>query len=217
MIRFEQVSKSFSLPDARKVIVEDLTLELPRRNIAIIGINGAGKSTLLQLIAGTMRPDKGTIHRSGRISWPLGFQGSFAGALSGAENVRFVARIYGQDTEHVIEQVAEFAELGPFFAMPVRSYSSGMRARLAFGLSLAVSFDCYLVDEITAVGDELFRRKAMSVFRERLSRSRIIMVSHSRQTLKDYCDMGLVLHDGRATLFDNLNDAFDAHSRNMSR
>lgn len=213
MIEFEGVSKSFRVGDGRRTILQDITLALPRANIGVLGLNGVGKSTLLQLIAGTMQPDSGYIHRSVRMSWPIGFAASFNGSLSGAENTRFVARIYGQDTEEVLGFVEEFAELGPFFDMPVSSYSSGMRARLAFGVSMAVAFDCYLVDEVTAVGDDRFRRKCMETFQGRLSDARVIMVSHQRGTLKDYCELGLVLHGGRLTLFDNLPEAFAMHEK----
>ena len=175
MIQFENVRKSYRTKDAPKVILKNLTLTLPHANVGILGSNGSGKSTLLRLIAGTEAPDAGLITRTGRISWPLGFAGSFNGSLSGAENCLFVARIYGQDTEYVLDYVREFSELGSFFRMPVNSYSSGMRARLAFGVSMAIAFDYYLVDEITAVGDAQFQQKCQQTFREKLSNSRIIM------------------------------------------
>src|SRR5690606_21100756 len=132
-------------------------------NIAVIGRNGAGKSTLLRLVAGTLRPDRGEIRRHGRVSWPMGFSGAFHPALTGRQNARFVARIYGVDTDRLVADVADFAELGEFLDMPFQTYSAGMRARLAFGVSLAVSFDCYLVDEITAVGDAAFQDKCRAV------------------------------------------------------
>jgi capsular polysaccharide transport system ATP-binding protein len=207
MLSFEAVSKSYRLVGERKVILRQLTLDLPARNIAVLGCNGAGKSTLLALIAGTELPDSGVIRRRGRVSWPLGFSASFNGSLTGAENVRFVARIYGQDTERVIEFVKDFSELGGSLHMPVATYSSGMRARLAFGVSMAVNFNCYLIDEITEVGDASFKAKCRSVFKERLKDARIIMVSHSVQTLRSYCDMGLVLHGGEAIAFERLADA----------
>jgi capsular polysaccharide transport system ATP-binding protein len=215
MIRLENVVKSYRLREGRKVVLRNLTATLPKSNVGILGANGAGKSTLLRLIAGTELPDSGSILRQGRISWPLGFSGSFNGSLSGVENVRFVARIYGEDTERVLEFVEAFSELGQFFRMPVSSYSSGMRARLAFGVSMAVAFDYYLVDEITAVGDDKFRQKCLTTFKEKLGNSSIIMISHSKATLKQYCEMGAVLHQGELTICDDLHEAIALHEEHM--
>ena len=145
--------------------------------VGLLGRNGAGKTTLLGMVAGTVRPETGEIRRHGAVSWPLGFGGTFHGDLTGAQNVRFVARIYGMDTDALVAYVAEFSELGEFMNMPVRTYSSGMRARLAFGMSMGVAFDWYLVDEITAVGDANFRKKSLKVFRNRLGDAGMLMVS----------------------------------------
>jgi capsular polysaccharide transport system ATP-binding protein len=215
MIRLQNVAKSYRLREGRKVVLRNITATFPRTNVAILGANGAGKSTLLRLIAGTEPPDSGDILRQGRISWPLGFAGSFNGTMSGAENVRFVARIYGEDTERVLDFVESFSELGEFFRMPVSSYSSGMRARLAFGVSMAVAFDYYLVDEITAVGDDKFRQKCLTTFTKKLANSGIIMISHSKATLKQYCRVGAVLHQGELMMFDDLNEAIALHEQHM--
>jgi capsular polysaccharide transport system ATP-binding protein len=215
MIHLENVVKWYRLREGHKVVLRNLTAIFRNTNVAILGANGAGKSTLLRLIAGTELPDSGTIRRQGRISWPLGFAGSFNGSLSGAENIRFVARIYGEDTERVLDFVAAFSELGEFFHMPVSSYSSGMRARLAFGVSMAVAFDYYLVDEITAVGDDKFRQKCLTTFKEKLAHSSIIMISHSKATLKQYCQVGAVLHEGELTFCDDLDEAIALHEEHM--
>lgn len=205
MIELRQVSKGYRLRGVRKQVFEGLTFTFPReRNVAIIGPNGIGKSTLMRLIAGSEQPDSGRIIRRASISWPLGFAGGFNGSMTGLENIRFVARIYGADTEAVIDYVRDFSELGPSLRLPVRSYSSGMKARLAFGMSMAVDFDCYLIDELTAVGDARFKKKSQMVFREKLPRARVIMISHSMGQIRDFCDSGLLLTRQGARYFDDV-------------
>ena len=217
MIRFEHLTKSFHLRGERKVVIDDLNLTLPTgKSLALLGRNGAGKSTLLEMIAGTMRPDSGRIVSDGSISWPVGFGGSFHGELTGAQNVRFIARIYGVDTDGLIAFVEDFAELGKYFDMPVRSYSSGMRSRLTFGASMGIHFDTYLVDEVTAVGDAAFKRKSRAVFAERMKTSSAIMVNHSMGQVRQYCDAGIVLENGQMQYFDDLEEAIAMHEAIMA-
>ena len=216
MIRFENLTKSFRLRGERKVVIDNLNLTLPTgKSLALLGRNGAGKSTLLQMIAGTIRPDYGRIVSDGSISWPVGFGGSFHGELTGAQNVRFIARIYGVDTDSLMAFVEDFAELGKFFHMPVRSYSSGMRSRLTFGISMGIPFDTYLVDEVTAVGDQSFRRKSKQLFRDRMKRSSAILVNHNLEELREYCDAAIVLHQGKLAYFEDLAEAVAHHKSNM--
>ena len=217
MIEFRGVSKWYHTPHGRKIVLDGLDLTLPPgTKLGVLGRNGAGKSTLLGMIGGTIKPNRGVIVKRAAISWPLGLGGTYHQDLTGAQNVRFVARIYGVDTEALVAYVADFAELGDFMDMPVRSYSSGMRARLAFGMSMGVSFDWYLVDEITAVGDSRFKRKSLAVFRERLQNAGLMMVSHSDRTIREYCTSALVLEGGRAVYYDDVSLALAAHERNMA-
>lgn len=208
MIVFDDVWKSYQSKGERKEIVSGLTVEIPARaKLALLGRNGAGKSTLLKLIAGSAEPDSGLIYRRGTISWPLGFSGSFHPALTGRQNTRFVARIYGIDTEELVAFAEDFSELGSYFDMQYGTYSSGMRARLAFGVSIGVRFDFYLVDEITAVGDAVFREKCHRAFQETLCDAGLIMVSHNPKTILDYCESGAVLNDGEFNYFERVEDA----------
>ncbi|RVV97604.1 ABC transporter ATP-binding protein [Mesobaculum littorinae] len=212
MIRFENLSKSFWVGGERRVVIDDLNLTLPSgASLALLGRNGSGKSTLMQIIAGIMRPDTGRVVSDGAMSWPVAFGGSFHGELTGAQNVRFVARIYGVDTDSLIAFVEDFAELGKHFHMPVRTYSAGMKSRLTFGTSMGIRFDTYLVDEVTAVGDVAFKRKSQAVFRDRMERSGAIMVSHSMPELRRFCDSGIVLDRGKLHYFEDLEEAIKLH------
>ncbi len=212
MIRLEGVSKAFRLRADWKVILDDVSLTLPSgRALALLGRNGAGKTTLLQMISGTTQPDRGRVATMGAVSWPVGFGGSLHGDLTGAQNTRFIARIYGVETAELLDFVEDFAELGGHFHMPIRSYSAGMKSRLGFAMSMGIPFDTYLVDEVTAVGDAAFRRKSKAVFRERIRSASAIMVSHNLAELRDYCDAALLLEAGELHYFPDLNEAIATH------
>ncbi|MDF3066811.1 MAG: transporter related protein [Polyangiaceae bacterium] len=208
MIELSNVTKAYATRSGSNVVLDSISFTFPfRKNIGILGRNGSGKSTLLRVIAGTEQPDSGHVLRSGSVSWPIGFAGGFNGSLSGEENCRFVARIYGADVDEVVGFTMDFAELGEYFYMPVKTYSSGMKARLAFGLSMAIEFDAYLVDEVTAVGDAQFQQKCRAAFDARRNRSAVIIVSHQLGTIRDYCDCCAVLKEGQLLCFDSVDEA----------
>ena len=217
MIRFENLSKSFWMRGEQKVVIDNLNLTLPTGDsLALLGRNGAGKSTLMRIIAGTMRANTGRVVTDGSISWPVAFGGSFHGDLTGAQNVRFVARIYGVDTESLVACVENCAELGKHFHMPVRTYSSGQKSRLTSGTSMGIKFDTYLVDEVTAVGDASFRRKSHAVFRERMKTSSAILVSHNMSELREICDAAILLDQGQLTYYEDIEEAIKAHQALMA-
>jgi capsular polysaccharide transport system ATP-binding protein len=214
MIALEAVAKAYRTASGRKRVLDDVSAEFVSGcNFGILGANGSGKSTLLRVLAGSEMPDHGTVRRSARVSFPLGFSGTFHGALSGRENVEFIARVYGAGLRQTRRFVEEFAELGDYFSMPVNTYSAGMRARLAFAACLAIEFDVYLIDEVTETGDENFRRKCAAAFRERLRRSDIILATHNHHTIRQYCDRAAVLANGRLQLFADVPSAFDFYRR----
>lgn len=218
MIKIENLTKSYRTPTGRHYVFKDLNLEIPSgKSVAFIGRNGAGKSTLLRMIGGIDRPDSGKIITNKTISWPVGLAGGFQGSLTGRENVKFVARLYAKQEElkEKIEFVEEFAELGKYFDMPIKTYSSGMRSRLGFGLSMAFKFDYYIVDEVTAVGDARFKEKCAQLFKERHKESSFLMVSHSLNSLKEFCDVAIVFKDDNAIgFYEDVQEGVDEY-RNL--
>ncbi|AWN35534.1 ABC transporter ATP-binding protein [Methylobacterium radiodurans] len=214
MIRFDNVTKVYKTDGHRRTILERVSLTLkPGISYGILGINGAGKSTTMRLIGGVEDPTRGRIHRGLRVSWPLGFGGGFHPQMTGRDNVIFVARIYGEDPKRVLEFVEDFSELGSYLDVPIRTYSSGMGARLAFGMSMAIPFDCYLIDEVTAVGDARFQKRCSEVFSQRRKSADVIMVSHSMETIREWCQQGIVLLNGRAIVYEDVNDAIEVYRR----
>ncbi|MCW3184599.1 ABC transporter ATP-binding protein [Escherichia coli] len=220
MIKIENLTKSYRTPTGRHYVFKDLNLEIPSgKSVAFIGRNGAGKSTLLRMIGGIDRPDSGKIITNKTISWPVGLAGGFQGSLTGRENVKFVARLYAKQEElkEKIEFVEKFAELGKYFDMPIKTYSSGMRARLSFGLSMAFKFDYYIVDEVTSVGDVRFKEKCAYYFKERHRESSFLMVSHSFKTLIEFCDVAIVLKNNDSiNLYENIFEGIEAYKKTGS-
>jgi capsular polysaccharide transport system ATP-binding protein len=189
----------------------------PNINVGLIGSNGVGKSTLLRIVGGVDQPNKGRIERHCRVSWPMGFGGGLQGSLTGRQNAKFVCRIHGHEDD-IADRLAfiqDFAEIGEAFDEPIRTYSSGMRSKLQFGLSLAFDFDVYISDEVTAAGDSAFRKKAAAAFQKLADHASLIMVSHSESTLKQFCSAGIWIHNGKAYWFDQINDALKAYKDSL--
>jgi capsular polysaccharide transport system ATP-binding protein len=213
MLIVSDLTKHYLRNGEPRYLFRDLSFELPRRGrLAVLGRNGQGKSTLIRILGGVLQPTSGVVDWNMSASWPLGFGGGFQGGMTGVDNIKFLARIYQREPEALLERVEEFAELGDALAMPVKYYSSGMRARLAFGLSLAIEFDCYLIDEIVSVGDLIFRDKCQAeLFGRRADRS-FIIASHDSLFLKETCQFALIIEGGRAKIFDDMELAIDIYS-----
>jgi len=213
MIQAIDVSKEYRSEGRVHRVLNSVSFTVQRgEKIAVLGRNGAGKSTLLRLLGGVEVPTSGRIDQTMSLSWPLGLQGGFQGSLTGNDNLRFIARIYNKPFDYIRAYVDDFAELGKFLSEPVRTYSTGMRARFAFALSLAVDFDCYLIDEIIAAGDQRFQlRSHEELFEKRADRA-MILASHIGDIVKAYCSRALVLHRGRGKLFDDLDLALDIYN-----
>lgn len=212
MIQCENVYKSYPMGHGRKRVLNGLNFEVkPGERVGVLGRNGAGKSTLIKLIGEVEMPTSGRIRRSMRVSWPLGFSGGFQGSLTGYDNARFIARIYDQDYSKIRDFIEEFTELGRQLKMPVKTYSSGMRARLAFALSLAIEFDCYLIDEVILVGDQNFHRKChYELFEKRADRA-LVLASHNADLIREFCDRTIVLRNGTSEVFENVNEGLKVY------
>ena len=211
MIRLENVSKFYATKSGRHYVLKDTSLEIPdNARLGVLGKNGAGKSTLMRLLAGVDAPNKGKIIREGSISWPMGLANSMQSSLTGRENARFACHIQGLNGRTLVQTVSEicdFADIGDYYEMPVRTYSSGMKARLNFAIAMAFDFDCYIIDELTAVGDKQFRETSGKIFREKRANASFIKVSHNLAELRAECNMGLVLRDATAKMYPNIEQA----------
>ena len=208
MIRLHDVSKSYRTHLGQREVLRGLNATFaPGEKVGILGRNGAGKTTLLRVIAGVELPSTGRVERRMTVSWPLGFAGAMHYNMTGADNARFIARIYAKPVAETVDFVREFADLGAYFRLPVKTYSSGMIIRLGFALSLAVDFDCYLVDEAIAVGDSRFAARYHAALTERQARSALLLVSHIPDVVRSYCSSGAILDNGRLTRYDDLGEA----------
>lgn len=218
MIKLIDVAKFYDTRHGRVRIFDHVNLDIaPGEKVGILGRNGAGKSTMIRLISGAEQPTHGRIERGMSVSWPLAFGGAFQGALTGLDNLRCICRIYGISPEDKIGFVEDFSELGNYLREPVRTYSAGMRARLAFAISMVVEFDCFLIDEIVAVGDVRFTEKCRFELFEKRGDRAMIIVSHDPSYMRDHCDRASTLVDGRLHHFENLDDAFSFYDAAMLR
>jgi capsular polysaccharide transport system ATP-binding protein len=220
MIVVEDVHKRYQTDHgAGKWVLQGASFTIPEKtNVGLVGRNGAGKSTMLRLIGGVDQPTRGRVERLCSVSWPLGFGGGLQGSLSGRQNAKFICRIHGEE-DNIPQRIAaiqDFAEIGDAFDEPVKTYSSGMQARLKFAISLAFDFDVYLVDELTAVGDAAFKKKAQKAFQDLVERAGIIMVSHQESILKEVCSAGIWLHEGRAYWFDDVKNALEHYRTSLA-
>lgn len=217
MLELRNLTKWYSTPRGRRYVFRDLNFVFPPdASIGLIGRNGAGKSTLLRLLGGIDVPNGGAVISDARISWPVGLSGGFQTSLTARENIQFVCRIHGatgRSMRRILEFVADFAEIGEYFDLPMKSYSSGMRGRVAFGMSMAFDFDYYLIDEVTAVGDPQFRSKSQAALKERLTRSKVIMVSHAMQEIARYCDVVVLVDGGNTVLYEDVKKGIEAYQR----
>lgn len=213
MIVLENVTKLYPVKHGSRTVLDNINLTLAQgEKIGILGRNGAGKSTLVRILGGVEKPTSGRILRNMSISWPLALSSAFQGSLTGADNVRFVSRVYNANYAKAMEVVEDFAELGKYLYEPVKVYSSGMRSRLAFAISLAIEFDCYLIDEVLSVGDANFHRKCeIELFEKRADRAMII-VSHELHNIKEYCNRSAVLDKGKLTVFDDIDMSLEVYS-----
>lgn len=214
MIICRDVTKSYGHHgSSKKQVLKGVNLSVDHgERLALLGRNGAGKSTLLKLIGGVEMPTSGKIIRGMSVSWPLGFSGAFQGSLTGYDNTRFISRIYQKDLAEVRDFVEDFTELGRQLKMPVKTYSSGMRARLAFALSLAIDFDCYLIDEVILVGDQDFQRKCHAAFLEKRNNKAMIIASHSTEFVKTFCNGAVIIHNGDSTVYDDVDLAVENYT-----
>ena len=218
MLRINSVSKFYDTHSGPRKVLDHISLTIaPNERIGILGSNGSGKSTLIKIISGSERPSSGTVQRGMSVSWPLAFTGGFQGSLTGADNLRFICRVYNVDYKRALPYVIDFSELGAYMNEPVKTYSSGMSARLAFAISMAVDFDCILIDEVTSVGDLRFRHKCDQELFQKRNHKAMVLVSHHESTIRKICDTVKVLSNGKLLDFESANNAFEYYSIMMRK
>ena len=216
-IELINISKTFTTLGRRRVVFKNFSLTIPKGlNLGVIGANGTGKSTLLSILAGGLHPDSGKVRRNMSVSWPIGYSGGVSTNVTGVVNCRFLARLYGKDPQKIVDFVSDFTELGEYMTWPVKTYSSGMRSRLNFALSMAIDFDCTLVDEGMGAGDQFFRSKCEALIEERRKRSSFVLVTHNLPEVVAQCDKVLVLGGPEPELCDDVDERVKQYVRDMT-
>ena len=217
MIELKNVTKYFQTKHGKKYILDNVSIVIPSHtNIGILGRNGAGKSTLMRMLGQIEFPNRGKISSPNSFSWPLGLSGGFVGNMTGKANVQFVCRLYGKNNieiQEIIEKIKDFTELGNYFDMPIKTYSSGMKARLNFGLSMVFEFDYLLIDETLSVGDTRFKKKSKEALMKKIETCSVLLVSHDMKILKELCDAGIVVNEGKMDYYENINDAIAEYEK----
>ena len=211
-IRLRDVVKEYETPYGPRRVLDGISFTVTMgEKIAVLGSNGAGKSTLVKILGGVEPPTHGDVDRDLFMSWPLGFAGGLDGQMTGMDNIRFIARLYNKDIVQMKDFVDDFAELGRHLYYPVKNYSSGMRMRLSFALTLAINFECMLIDEVIVVGDQRFHRKCFDALFVKRKHCAMILVSHDMHTIKQFCSKAVILKAGRARVFDDIEFALSIY------
>lgn len=216
MIELENITKVFRTRHGMRRVLNDVSLTIsPGEKLGVLGPNGAGKSTLVRIISGAEQPTRGNVRRGMTISWPLGFVGGFQTSLTGYDNFKFICRVYGQDAKALFPYVADFSELGSYLHEPVKTYSSGMRARLAFAISMAIDFDCLIIDEVIAVGDKRFQDKSRTELLEKRHDRTMVIITHEMHFVREICNSVLVVRDGKITRFSDIEEGIRHHELSL--
>ena len=216
MIRLENISKYYETTRGEKTVLHEINLQIaPSEKVGILGRNGAGKSTLIRIMGGVTLPDSGTITQEMSLSWPLGFDSGVQGTMTGLDNINFICRVYGVDVDEVLPFVADFSELGRYIREPVSSYSSGMKARLNFAMSMAIDFDCMLIDEVLAVGDQRFKERCHEELLVKRKERALVLVSHEPGMIREICDSAYVLVEGHLHHFNEVEEAYLFYTETM--
>ena len=217
MIELENITKIYRTRKGQRRVLDNVSLTINRGDrIGVLGPNGAGKSTLVRIIAGAEEPTRGTVHRGMSISWPLGFVGGFQTTLTGYDNLKFIARVYGKESKELLPYVADFSELGQYLNEPVRAYSSGMRARLAFAISMAIDFDCLIIDEVIAVGDKRFQQKSRTELLEKRGDRTMVIITHEMHFIYENCNLVYVVREGKLHRFENIEEGIHFHEQGFA-
>jgi len=213
LIHLDKIVKRYRTRSGPHTVLDGISLQVSKGDkVGILGRNGAGKSTLIRIISGAELPTGGRVRREMSVSWPLAFGGAFQGSLTGIDNLRFICRVYGARFDDVLPFVQDFSELGKYLREPVKSYSSGMRARLAFAVSMAIEFDCFLIDEVISVGDARFHEKCQRELFEKRSDRAMVIVSHETHNIREHCSRACVLRNGLLQEFADVDAAYVSYS-----